>query len=650
MNKKILIVILLVAIIASLVAVWGRYRAEKSANGVELIMDFKTLSQLDVEMDQYLSDLKDNGLTAVGVYPETLLQLVNQGDARLLNGNELHRSMIRTGAINPELDIFPFDGKSAFIIVDKEYSKQLEKALPEWSEEYEINYEIKNDKVIIFFKKWNLKYLNLNLGFNQDFLAMLKEKGIKIVPRLDNNLLSNELNWKLMDELSPYVVIFDGAKVTGYKHESKEGLRKTARVMRENYIIFGMIEEFIARQLGADSLSYYLDFNILRTHSIQQVEMDRRRDYSTEKIVDRYLRAVRERNVRLLYLKPFLVERDDVYPQKLTLDFIKKLSSELKSAGYNPGSVQTFNKYKNENYLLLLTSLGIMLGGIYLIELLTGIKIIKYSWAILLVGLIFEVSILLVDKEFFLRKILALASVIVFPSLAVITQLLSGQKKRWLIRFLKASSISLLGVLFLSASLAHISFILKVNQFAGVKLSYVLPLIIITIYYIRTSSLSIDLKWLPGVKKMLEMEVKVKHLLLIGVLGLIGYIYIGRTGNNPLVPVSNLEVKIRSLLENILYIRPRFKEFLIGHPFFILSLGLVDRFGQKLYYYPLIILAAIGQINILNTFSHIHTPIIVSSIRVFHGLWLGILLGVILLVVVRYLLLLWEKNKGKYHV
>ncbi|MFP4016799.1 MAG: DUF5693 family protein [Halanaerobiales bacterium] len=646
MKKKIMLLIFTIAIIASLIAVWGRYEAEQSADGVELIMDYKALESLDVEASEYLSHLKEKGLTAVALYPDNIKEMLNSRKTKLIKGNELNRLRDTTGSINPVLASYPFKDESAFFIVnDKNYLERLEDFLPIWLEEYDIQFQIEDGQAVVFFSEWKSKYLNLSLGFDKEIIKTIRENNLKLIPRFYNNTLDNSLNWELMDELSPYAVIFAGNEVTGYDEDNKIDLQRTAELMRQNYIVFGMIEEFVARQDGADSLAYYLDFNILRVHSIQQQEMDVRQNYTAEKIIDRYIRAVRERNVRFLYLKPFLQEKNNIEPEIATLQYIDSLSSKLENAGYNTGSLKTFARYRSHVILLLLTGIGIILAGIILVEDTFGFKLNFYFWVLLGFGVLVEVALIILGKELLLRKVLALGSAVVFPSLAIITQLLANKEKRWLIRFLKASLISLIGALFLSASLAHISFMLKVDQFTGVKISFILPILFITIYYFRKYANTNKDGIIDRIIILLESSIKVKHLLLLFVLAVGGIFYIGRTGNNPILPVPDFEILFRELMENFLYVRPRFKEFLIGHPFFILSLGLESQLKNKLIYFPLIILAAIGQINILNTFSHIHTPFLVSIIRTFHGVWVGLIIGVLILLLVLFLVSLWKRGR-----
>lgn len=650
MKKKILLLLFFLAVLASIIGVTGRYNAENSANGVELIMDYDSLRELEVSEVDYLKKLKKNGLTAVAIYPDSIKEILNKGEAQLITANELKRILSITGEINPLLAAFPYNENSAFLIIDEfNYLKRLGKVLPGWEKKYNIEYYINDQQAVIFFDKWEHKYINLSLGFNEEIIANIRNIGLKLIPRFDNNSLDNSQNWDLMNELSPSLIIFSGSEITGYDETSKEEIRKTADLMSNNNIIFGMIEPFIAKQKGVNSLAHLLDFDILRVHSIQQEEMDQRANYDLDKIVDRYIRAVRERNVRLLYLKPFLEEKDNIPAEEHTLSYINSLSNEISELGYKPGVLNTYEKYKSPAILLILTGLGIVIAGIILLEFLLSVKMRKYYYLLIFLALLFEIGLIFIGRELFLRKLLALGSAVVFPSLAVISQLFAEGEEHLVLKFLKACIISLIGGVFLAASLAHISFILYIDQFTGVKLSFIIPIFLITLYYFyRNFKLSND-ALLNKILVFLETKIKIKHVLLVFILAFAGLVYITRTGNNPIIPIPDIEVITRDLLEKLLYIRPRFKEFLIGHPFFILALGLAGKFKNELYYFLLVILASIGQINILNTFSHIHTPFFVSLFRTFHGIWLGLVLGIVLLFAVRYLWQLWDKKRSEYY-
>jgi hypothetical protein len=75
-------------------------------------------------------------------------------------------------------------------------------------------------------------------------------------------------------------------------------------------------------------------------------------------------------------------------------------------------------------------------------------------------------------------------------------------------------------------------------------------------------------------------------------------------------------------LDRILFVRPRFKDILF-QPFVMLSLVLV---GTK---WPLqrvaAILASIALASMVNTFCHLHTPLVISALRVAYGVIFGLI-------------------------
>ena len=103
---------------------------------------------------------------------------------------------------------------------------------------------------------------------------------------------------------------------------------------------------------------------------------------------------------------------------------------------------------------------------------------------------------------------------------------------------------------------------------------------------------------------------------------------LARSGNDPGVGVSTVELQFRAILEKLMGVRPRTKEFMIGHPALLLGIALMSmrrvRWGL-----PLLILGAIGQVSIVNTFCHLHTPLYVSFFRVFNGLWTGFVVALV---------------------
>ena len=117
-------------------------------------------------------------------------------------------------------------------------------------------------------------------------------------------------------------------------------------------------------------------------------------------------------------------------------------------------------------------------------------------------------------------------------------------------------------------------------------------------------------------------------LLLIGLIALAAFLLIvARTGNDSGVGASGPEMKLRALMDHIFPARPRTKEFLLGHPAFVLAIAWWWR-GRRRLAIPAFVVGSIGQASLLNTFCHIHTPLIISLWHGIGGLVLGVGVGV----------------------
>jgi MFS family permease len=97
-----------------------------------------------------------------------------------------------------------------------------------------------------------------------------------------------------------------------------------------------------------------------------------------------------------------------------------------------------------------------------------------------------------------------------------------------------------------------------------------------------------------------------------------------------------MELKVRGWLESLLVARPRTKELFIGHPALMLAFALGLR-GRRTWLPLAALLAAIGQISIVNTLCHFHIPLYLSLLRILHGFWMGALVGAITLLIWRAL-------------
>ncbi|HEX6989452.1 MAG TPA: DUF5693 family protein, partial [Bacillota bacterium] len=227
----------------------------------------------------------------------------------------------------------------------------------------------------------------------------------------------------------------------------------------------------------------------------------------------------------------------------------------------------------------------------------------------------------------------ALAAALVFPVLAVrcgeIVALSAG--RRWpalaagLLGTLAATAVAAAGGLNILGLLADPAHLAQTSQFRGVTVALVAPTLVMALLaaggFVGRHVLDTPLRW---------------GLVAGGlVAGAVLLLVVFRSGNFPLIPVPDLEVALRGRLDQVLGVRPRTKEFAFGQPLLVLALSWVAARGEAGSGRWLLPLAVVGQVSVVNSFSHVHTPFAVSLVRTWHGLWIGLLAGALAWTLVR---------------
>jgi hypothetical protein len=84
----------------------------------------------------------------------------------------------------------------------------------------------------------------------------------------------------------------------------------------------------------------------------------------------------------------------------------------------------------------------------------------------------------------------------------------------------------------------------------------------------------------------------------------------------------------------VLSVRPRFKEFLIGFPAMMLLPALLP-LHRRAIGWLLALAIGVGIGDVIDTFSHLHTPLEISLLRVINGLIIGGVVGTLLIWIYR---------------
>ena len=365
--------------------------------------------------------------------------------------------------------------------------------------------------------------------------------------------------------------------------------------------------------------------NIIRVHSVPKEELKK---LKVDTVLKRFVRAARERKVKLIYVRPFLPPQVVGDITAFNLDYFSAIKQELEQGGFVLGKAQLTYPLDIKAWQILLLGIAVLIGAALLLNYFIRIPIVITFLGLILLGC--AMVVLGVGAGgLLLQKGLALLAAITFPSLAVISTFAVAKKAQFSIwnTILMALNIiaeTLIGVFLVMGLLADYRFTLGIEVFSGVKLALIMPILIVALYFILQQGEGTIRERVRG---FLNIDVKLAAVFVgLFILGALG-IFVARSGNFVL-PVPGFEKVVRVFLEGLFFIRPRTKEFLIGYPFLFLAATLMLR-GKHKWLWVLAAIGTIAPVSVFNTFCHIHTPVIVSMVRTINGLALGIIIGVV---------------------
>ena len=631
MKKKLCYFILIVSLLFSAYSLLARYRVEHSSRDVMLIMNSKDILRLEnrvEDIEETLLEFKKRGLTGVAVHKKSIEDLVDRKEVLFITGREIDKLNLFTENRENKFSQFSYDDSSAFIYAsDNDLKSFFAEYIPHWRKEnIQLDFVELETGFILFFENWQDHFRDLS-GFDKQEITRYKNLGLEIVPIFTDIMIDSRFFNEIIALSEARVSMFSGRKMSEIQSEEKPIITEIIKSMEEKSVSPGVIEPFLAPQALPVKLARELDFDMLRTHIILREELER---YTPQQLSARYVRAVRERNVRLLYLLSFLETEaaglDEI--SEINYTFLETLKSDLQSSGFSIGTPAPFQFFASSRMILFLILLGITAAIILLKDYFEPGFSFGF-WLLIPAGfLLMGILIFLMNQQILLRQLLALSAAIIFPVLAVF-QLLNGEK----LRLLAMVAISLCGGILVAASLNHVSFSLQLFSFRGVKVALLFPLLIIAYYLFKTHYGDIR----EGLREILGLQVRAIHLLCISLFLFALVYYVMRAGNFPAISVPALEIYLREFFEEILIVRPRFKEIIIGYPAAILSIGVRKKTNNLSWFYFLIFITTLAPISVINSFSHIHTPLIISLARTFTGLILGAVIGLISLLVL-YLL------------
>ncbi|HEX2864868.1 MAG TPA: DUF5693 family protein, partial [Deinococcales bacterium] len=572
--RTLLLALLAVSFIPALLLAYHRITFERDYKTYAIVMDYQaahaTALANGLTDEAYLGQVKALGVNGVAIYEDTLARAIQRDDVIYRAGSDWRNELRLAG--------------KPFTAIDPA-AYYIRSVKPGAAETFAAMYNYPHRTETIDGQSWiafPIDPKGLVYGPDLNLIARLRALGLLIVYRPLNVLQMRDpgANFPKVDYL-----VYGGDEVTGYGDPDK--LEKVRQ--RTANTITGLVEA--TDQKGMEVISKTNP--MVRVFSVRP---EWQAVLQPEEVASKFVLAARERNHRLLYVRPFQRPND-------TVIFLNKTKAGLDKAGLVEGKPGPLD-YQPNRTLRLLSAVGPVIATLLLVTVFPWEAL---GWAVAAACLLLAVAF--GGRGFGAPALLAGC---VFPVLGL------GLWRNTPFDWLKATLLTVVGAVFLGVLGAGRLEVLAIAPFRGVAATLILPPLLLAVALLPRQD------WRKTFSDLWNTPITLGTLGL-GLLGLaaVALVYL-RRGNTPAVGVSDIEAKARAALQDTL-IRPRTKELLL-HPAAILGLtGVMPAWITNV----LLVAGVVGQGSIIDTFAHYHTPLLISLLRTFNGIWAGALIGAV---------------------
>jgi hypothetical protein len=622
--KKVLFGLLIVSLLLTSPMIYERVQTESANNTYEVMVPYTDLAELkreDISEPKIYEGLKEAQVHAITLEPENLRSLETQGVVAVLKKSDMQNYFALTNNLN-SVKIPTNDG----IFVS--YLKEGHKSEPHLQRAFKdkISSFTANGQKFYFIEGKSSddpKIEDKSLGyFNTDAYQEIVSNGFQVVPRISNEYSSVEKeghshNDQLVRQLLKFPknevdkVLFIGKEVVGYDGTGKDKMIQYAKQLKANDYDVITIEG--TEQKGIQTFAKAMDYDVERLYS----HKDTRFDETSEKLA----RGLKERNIRTFLVK---VDREE---DKTAEDALNQLTKEIKefhdeSPGYfSIGEAQPFKDMKEFKFLQLFAFLG---GSIYMAFAAASVHK-KLTLLALIGGLVISAAYLFSGISMLLKGF-ALLVAVAGPIWAVLRVRHVKNLNKLVLNYFISAAIVFMGAWFISTLLYGDPYLYKLEEFRGIKVLLALPILVTVIVFALQINHASSLRKFVG---YINSPIRYSHVIIFGIVAVIGAYYLSRSGNQG--TATTLELVFRSKLEQLMFVRPRTKEFLIGFPFFVFGLYLFRRYAGIASAF--LVIGVIGFASMMNTFTHLHIPLMLSVLRSVYGLIIGLVIGLVMIAV-----------------
>ena len=661
----ILLAAILVGFIASLLIGMERHAVEEDSRTVELAIDYEGLLELaareGLPAEEVLAEAKAAGITSLAVYETTFRKFNENGKANAVKGADI-LAAYHTGTLtDPRWRTLVEDGKivgTEIYVVSHDpvtYAELKEDLLRRFGAARITVLTVGTDEVIAVKDLYEV-FLKRNIGLPSDEMRAVNAAGFDVIARPSNyyDCTPDDVHavFARMDGIAVSAIVFSGPVTLGVP----KALQTTIDEMRARRLSLGLIEGVTQlqfyKQQGMDEIAKGVGYDhVARLYSIP---LDELKKLKIDAAVERWETTDEERNIRINLLRIYEEPAPSMTLLETNMKYFADTRAALEAKGFKIGRAGMFASYEPSRVLRALVIMGVAAAGVLYLSLVIPALNRRRKTVLLCFAVAALISMMpiLIGAGSKVRLVAALASANLFPALAIVALLDLLRTRRFpkdtpLWRILVAglvllgitSALSMIGASYLSGALADTRYLLEFDIFRGIKLTFVLPMILVAAAFLQRFDIfdgqfDASAGVLGQLREIMGTPVRVGSLL--GGLVLLGalVVLVLRSGHTSGMPVPGIELKMRAALEQLFYARPRTKEFLIGHPAFLLALYGAARQWKTWIIFGLVLAATIGQGSMVETFAHMRTPVEMSLVRGIGGVFLGGAIGAVLVALV----------------
>ena len=660
--NRLLCFAIVLGLVASLVINVRRHEVEQRNMTVDFAIDYEALLELGeregLPPAKVLADAKEAGFTSLAVYERTFKKMNLSGKATAVPGAAIleryesgalasaeWRAMVERGEIvGTEVYVTSHDP-----LTYREVKEDLIRRLGS----DRVRAFVADGREALAVKAQYKSFEKMHLGMPTDEMRAVNEAGFYVIARPTNYVKATPEDVAAMlhrlDGIRVSEIVFSDKQVLG----APDALAATAEECKARNLTMGLIEaptqlQFY-KQEGLVELAKLLDYRAARLYSIAKDEMEK---ISTPAAVERWVNTDEERNIRIDLLRLFEKPRVGKTLYETNMEYFRQTHEALAAHGFSFGPATWFEPFEPSRVLRALVMAGVAAAGVLYLSLVLpwlnrrpNIERMLFAAGALLLAVP-----VLMGHGGKIRLLASLASANLFPSIAMLWILDRIRDKApdpsWSLPRLVGAAVmalwatgalSFIGAAYLSGSLSDVEYFLEVNIFRGIKLTFVLPLILVAVGFLQRFdldgwTLAEDGGVVAQIRRLMDRKITVRMLAALFVAMIAGVVFIARSGHNMGMPVSGLELRFRAFLEQAMYARPRSKELLIGHPAFLLAAFAWARKWPAMVFFALVMAATIGQGSMVETFAHMRTPVMMSFARGLGGIVLGAGIGAGLMV------------------